>query len=310
MAVLSNDTLWLVDNDGLTGGVFRTTNGGASWEQQVALGGNNPSHIYMYNARIGFIDAGSLRKTTDGGANWTPIIGAGNFLDMYFVDSLTGWKCNLDMKKTTDGGLNWVTQTLPNGGNIILSQIVKFSNINTDTLWGVGSTAFYGAGQFRGMINRTINGGNNWLFQIPDTTIHIVQYSHNKFINKLIGWAYSNGPGVHTTTGGDPIFYTSTKQISSKTPGEFKLYQNYPNPFNPVTKIKASLSPSKRGKQNVKLIVYDITGKEIAVLADAEYKTGSYELTFDGSNYSSGIYFYSLIIDGKLVDTKKMILLK
>jgi photosystem II stability/assembly factor-like uncharacterized protein len=267
----------------------------------------------MYNARIGFIDAGGLQKTTNGGQNWTPIPGAGAFLDMYFADSLTGWKCNLDMKKTTDGGLNWVSQTLPQGGMIITSGVYKFSNINRDTIWAVGGWVQYPNFQSRGLLYRTTNGGTNWLFQIPDTAYNIFYYNHTKFINKLTGWAYSGPRGIHTTTGGDPIFHTSVKQISSSVPKGFKLFNNYPNPFNPNTNIKYSIGISSGQIVNssyVKLTIYDITGKEIKKLVDENQDTGVYEIVFDASGLASGIYFYSLFADGKLIDTKRMVLLK
>jgi photosystem II stability/assembly factor-like uncharacterized protein len=54
MSVISEDTIWLVDANGLNGGVFRTTNGGANWTQQLNLGSQNPNKIYMYNTRIGY----------------------------------------------------------------------------------------------------------------------------------------------------------------------------------------------------------------------------------------------------------------
>ncbi|MBK8980791.1 MAG: hypothetical protein IPM38_00340 [Ignavibacteria bacterium] len=107
MSVLNNDTLWLVDSDGLTGGVFRTTNGGANWQRQLNLFGQNPNSIYIYNRDIGFIsNVTQLYKTTNSGENWTPIPG-GPFTDIYFADSLTGWKVNAPssvIRKTNDGG--------------------------------------------------------------------------------------------------------------------------------------------------------------------------------------------------------------
>ncbi len=305
MYFLNMDTIWLVDNNSLVGGVFRTTNGGASWDQQLALGNQNPNHIYMFNGRIGFIgkDNVYLRRTTNSGLNWDTISGAGGFLDMYFADSLTGWKTS--MQKTTDGGLTWINQILPQGGNIVTSQVRAFSNINRDTIWGVGGTIISGSNGL-GIIYRTIDGGDTWMFQTADTSIHIFQYFYNEFTNKFIGWAYNPSTGVHTTTGGDPIFYTSIKQISSKTLDAFKLEQNYPNPFNPSTVIKFDL----KSTADIKIAVYDVTGKEVTVLADKEYKTGTYEVTFNSSNYSSGVYFYSLYADGKLFDTKRMVLIK
>ena len=71
----------------------------------------------------------------------------------------------------------------------------------------------------------------------------------------------------------------------------FRLLQNYPNPFNPVTKIRYNIAE----KSFVTLKVYDILGKEVAVLASGEMNRGTYELNFNASNLSSGIYFYRLI---------------
>ena len=117
--------------------------------------------------------------------------------------------------------------------------------------------------------------------------------------------------GIHTTTGGDPLWLTPVNQIGIEVPGEYMLYQNYPNPFNPVTNIRYSIIPNVKGKTSkISLIVYDITGKETAVLVNEEQRAGIYEFDFNGSEHSSGVYFYTLIIDGKVIDTKKMLLIK
>jgi len=98
-------------------------------------------------------------------------------------------------------------------------------------------------------------------------------------------------------------------------PEHFSLYQNYPNPFNPVTKIKFDIITSLLfpnaliGNQFVSLKVYDILGNEIATLVNEQLQPGTYEVTFDGSGLTSGIYFYRLKT-GNFVDTKKLILLK
>jgi photosystem II stability/assembly factor-like uncharacterized protein len=315
MSVLNNDTLWLVDPDGLLGGVFNTTNGGVNWVQQDSLGSGHPDHIYMFNGRIGFVAKVNnyTRKTTDGGQNWFPITnGSGEgFYDMYFADSLTGWGAFYNMRKTTNGGINWVAQTLPYGGNIVGSGIMKFSNINYDTLWGVGGIYYTPTG-FRGMLYRTTNGGSNWLFQIPDTSIHISQYYYCKFINKLNGWAYFIGnTGIHTVTGGDTNFVSGIKNISSSIPIKFILEQNYPNPFNPRTVIPYSL----KSPAYVRLIAYDITGREVQKLVDQKQQAGDYEVDFMGKFVSSGVYLYRMQVTNDkenttYSDTKKMILIK
>ncbi len=92
---------------------------------------------------------------------------------------------------------------------------------------------------------------------------------------------------------------------------DFSLSQNYPNPFNPVTKIEFQipLCHSGIGRNPVKLIVFDILGKEVATLVNESLQPGTYEITFDGSALSSGAYFYQLITNG-FTETKRMLMIK
>lgn len=92
---------------------------------------------------------------------------------------------------------------------------------------------------------------------------------------------------------------TGTEKLS------YNLEQNYPNPFNPVTKI--SFSVQEAG--HVSLTVYDLLGRKVAVLADDEMNAGKYNVMFDGSRLSSGVYFYRLETNG-YVKINKMMLLK
>jgi hypothetical protein len=106
---------------------------------------------------------------------------------------------------------------------------------------------------------------------------------------------------------------TNTQNYSNIIPEIFVLYQNYPNPFNPITKIKFEISntplnPLSRGEK-VTLKIYDILGKAIQTLVNEPLQPGTYEVTFDGSNLPSGIYFYK-IETGRFVETKKMLLIK
>ncbi len=88
-------------------------------------------------------------------------------------------------------------------------------------------------------------------------------------------------------------------------PSSFILYQNYPNPFNPTTKINFVIPKSSV----VNLKVYDILGREVATLVNEEKHPGSYEIEFDGSKLSSGVYFYQLN-SGSFISTKKMLIIK
>ena len=97
---------------------------------------------------------------------------------------------------------------------------------------------------------------------------------------------------------------TSINSITSE-PGKFTLSQNYPNPFNPVTRLDYSIPV----QGFVSLKVYDALGKEVASLVNEKKNTGLYEVEFNGSGLSSGIYFYTLTADN-FTETKRMILLK
>ena len=104
---------------------------------------------------------------------------------------------------------------------------------------------------------------------------------------------------------GGPLGTVSIKPINNVIPDKFTLAQNYPNPFNPTTKIKFDLPNIAK----VKLTVYDILGREVSILINSELGPGQYEVTFNGNNFSSGVYFYR-IEAGDYVDVKKMLLVK
>jgi hypothetical protein len=101
---------------------------------------------------------------------------------------------------------------------------------------------------------------------------------------------------------------TTTDLIDEKYDNQrdtFLLGQNYPNPFNPTTVIKYQLPKSR----HVTLKVYDIIGKEVAVLVDEQKNAGSYQVTLNDFRLASGVYLYQLKA-GNFVETKKLILLK
>jgi hypothetical protein len=95
------------------------------------------------------------------------------------------------------------------------------------------------------------------------------------------------------------------KGISNQVPGNFALYQNYPNPFNPTTTIKYDVPVNGL----VKLVVYDVLGRQISVLVNEVKNPGSYSVNFDAENLPSGVYFYKLTA-GSFASYKKMLLVK
>jgi hypothetical protein len=108
-------------------------------------------------------------------------------------------------------------------------------------------------------------------------------------------------------------FVIGINPVISEVPQNFILYQNYPNPFNPVTTIKFDIPntplSSVREWQGVRLIIYDILGREISVLVDEKLKPALYRVNWDASGYSSGVYYYRLN-SGDYSQTRKMVLIK
>jgi len=129
--------------------------------------------------------------------------------------------------------------------------------------------------------------------------------------------------GVITRTGNGADF-SSMKYLdgvlvtigttSENIPSEYALYQNYPNPFNPSTTIKFDLPsnfPPSKGDRGmfVRLAIYDLLGREVAVIVNESLFPGSYEVTFSAPQLSSGVYFYQLT-SGTFRDIKRMTMIK
>ena len=104
-------------------------------------------------------------------------------------------------------------------------------------------------------------------------------------------------------TFGNPLI--GITQNGNSVPVNYRLYQNYPNPFNPNTQIKFDVLYGGL----VKIKVYDITGREAAVLLNEIKAPGSYSISFNAGSLSSGIYFYTMEAEGYF-EAKKMVLIK
>jgi photosystem II stability/assembly factor-like uncharacterized protein len=314
MAVINTDSVLLADYDPVMGGIYRTTDGGDNWQRIWTTGGSgNPSKIYMYDKNMGFacqpvVGESQFRKTTNGGFNWFTISDT-NFLDIKFSDTLTGYKVfgGRGAMKTTDGGITWIKQIHP---SVYYYTALSISVINKDTVWFAGPAVIKNS-LFYGVLCKTTNGGTNWGYQIPDTSIKIDEYFFISFANRNNGWAYQLTTGVHTKVGGnDTTYYTGiNNQLTKISPKNFELNQNYPNPYNNTTLIEYYLNETGW----VKLKIFDIAGREMATLVNEVQSTGGYGIPVS-VQLSSGVYFYKLIYTNKKgelqMDTKKMMIVK
>ncbi len=145
------------------------------------------------------------------------------------------------------------------------------------------------------------------------------EFSQVNFPNNVIGYIQYLSNGAHividSTTSVDEEDFEQLDSEKNKIPTTYELSQNYPNPFNPSTKINydipaSTLNPFSKGEGTlVQMKVYDVLGNEVATLVNEQKPAGVYEVEFNASQLSSGIYFYKLQA-GSFVETKKMILMK
>ena len=190
--------------------------------------------------------------------------------------------------------------------------------VSTDSVNWVavgGQHAKIGTGSFQ-PYNQFVYDGfeNDWITEI----INLADYSREQIFIKfeLNSDEYVEEDGWYID---DLEIFEYTNSIVSvvgqtEIPSKYELYQNYPNPFNPSTTIKYSI-PSIVGNghahsaTNVSLKIYDILGREVATLVSEQQKAGNYEVHFDASNLTSGIYYYQLKTNS-YIRSKKMVLIK
>ena len=327
--------------------LYRTTNGGFNWTAVSNISGKRPQGICgmsIVNSNIAYACGryfGSARviKTTDKGVSWNLVFydtsKAQTLIDCYFWSpdsgiavggSLPGLNGAAVIIKTTDGGTTW--------------QRVHKTVRSNEWCWKISfinfNTGYVSIERDAGLayILKTTNNGSNW------TDIPFRNYDEEGigFVNENTGWVGGwSGPTYQTTNGGtnwslagwgtnlnrfrflsDTLAYAvgdriykysrgpvGVQNISEELPVSVYLEQNYPNPFNPVTNLEFGIS----NLGFVSLKVYDILGNDITTLVNERLSPGRYKVDFDGSNYSSGIYFYQLTAsDHKVV--KRMTLLK
>lgn len=336
-----------VAGSGTASFLFKTTNGGANWTQvftetggfiNVVVFGNNTAG-YMIGDPVG--GRWSLWGTTDAGSTWDsstfylpaggaseagwnngyffdvsagfffgtnntriyktltltswttqPTTGQVNSYDLWFNNALTGFTGGTALLHTTTGGALWgpPPSALPGTANI--SGIVGFS-----TNWWVvrQGTAIYFSS----------NGGSGWttVYTAPSGAYRYIAKPRSPLFTAL--WAVRTLGGI---TKGSII--QGISPINSEIPAKFLLKQNYPNPFNPSTTIRFEIPNSgNSGATPVKLAVFDQLGREVKTLVNENMIAGVFEVSFDASNLSSGVYYYK-IIAGNFNATKKMMLVK
>jgi photosystem II stability/assembly factor-like uncharacterized protein len=255
----------------------------------IGISATNTNKIYIGTSN------GKIIITTDNGANWSSQPGFPYVTD-FAVDNTNddicfatfGGTSATRVMLTTNGGVNWtnVSTGLPN------------ISINSVVLRTAAPRMLFVGSDF-GVFQST-NDGASWVSfnsALPSVAIYDLKYKQPAGIIL----AATHGRGCWTFNLGEMLGVDPAAIV----PDKYELMQNYPNPFNPSTKI--SFAIPKEG--NVKLIVYDINGKETVLLVNGRMNAGTHQITWNASGISSGVYFYK-IETSDFTDVKKMILVK
>lgn len=302
-------------------GAWKTSNNGAYWIV-TSINNNSVYSLAANQTRIfaGLHNSGLFYST--GGIGWMitslnvtnikALAINGNFL-------LAGAGNNAGVHLSNDNGNNWTSTSLNNKSVYALA-------LN-------GSNAFAGTGSG---IYRSIDSGYTWT---QTTVIEQLIYSLAVYGNYIFAGSETNGVYFSSNNGlnwvqindglGSNCIYSlyifnnyifagaSVNSVyrrplselvgisANETSNYFSLSQNYPNPFNSMTKIQFQVPSSKF----VKLVVYDLLGREVKILVNEYKQAGEYKINFETGDLPSGVYFYKLTA-GNFSDLKKMILTK
>ena len=279
-------------------GWSKSTDGGDTWNGWYFTSRTDPfTDVTFITDNVGFMVGygGTILKSTDGASNWNSQNSkvTENLHGVCFTDENTGTVVgeNGTILHTINSGLLWTAQS---GGTTEDLYSVHFTDSNHGKVVGSNGTILY-----------TTNGGTIWEKQsvCTDEDLFAVFFLDDNTGN-VVG---NNGTILRTTNGG---FTPVSEEIKLELPEQYLLSQNFPNPFNPSTKIKFTIPDV--GTALIKFVqikVYDILGSEIATLVNEEKPAGNYEVEFDGSNLSSGVYFYRMQA-GNFIETKKFVLMK
>jgi len=220
---------------------------------------------------------------------------------------------NWTVYNTSNSGLpsNWIYMVKSDLYNNLwfatfFGGVAKFNyNQNQWTVYNTTNSGLHDNNTFSIYIdnNNTKWIGANGLAIYNDTAWHIFPYP---FIGDVFNFAKDRYGNMWICSAGglyvyNPAGVVGVESNSTVINENYLLIKNYPNPFNATTKIKYKIPKSTNSQtSNVKLIIYNILGKEIETLVNEEQKTGEYEAVFNGSNLASGIYFVVLKADSKI----------
>jgi len=309
-------------------GVYLSTNNGSSWIQtalnnlsvrSIAINGN-----YIFAGIWGY----GVYLSTNNGSNWTQI-----GLNNQYVNSIAISGNNIfagtqnytagsgGVYLSTNNGSSWVQTTLNNID--VRSLVVSGNNIFAGTGNGIYLSTNNGSSwtkvglnnqhlhSFAVIVNNIFAGSENGVYLSTNNGSSWIEKNQGFYVTPTVNVLLIANDYIFAGTYAQSVWrrlYSEAigiQKISTEIPSSFSLSQNYPNPFNPITKIRFDLPKNV----NVKLTIYDMLGREVETIVNEQLNAGSYEVNWEGTKYTSGVYYYRLNA-GEFVETKKMILVK
>jgi hypothetical protein len=282
-------------------GAFRMTNGGTTWTKVTS--GLTSVDVIAYAVSGSNLFAGTLGGvflSTNDGTSWST---ASNGLTTSIVTALVAAGSNLydatypsGVFLSTNSGSNWTSVV----SNLGAMQVHCLASSGTTVFAGTDSGVYLSS-----------NNGTNW--NKVNSGLPAKAQVHSLTVYSTDIFAGTDSFGVWQRPISELV--TSVEEPSTGSATQFELGQNYPNPFNPATTIRftiagvATLSGSEGPATKVKLVLYDILGREVLVLLNERLDAGVHNVTVDGSKLASGAYIYRLTA-GNYVESKRMVLLK
>ncbi|MBP9005304.1 MAG: T9SS type A sorting domain-containing protein [Candidatus Marinimicrobia bacterium] len=271
-----------------------TLDGGNTWNCATI----NPENVFIDTVYYGVVlsagkacvtGRGGVAVSVDSGKTWHITHNEDrSYIKCSFIENGYGWVLSRDgqIQKTRDYGESWIfcKQIFEDG----VDYAVDISFLDSLTGWVIANN---------GEIWETNDGGYNWLSSTisQDTALAVITSATNNatfVLNKANSlYKYKR--------------FSAITEFFKKLPDCYKLCHNYPNPFNSSTNIKYSI-PSK---SPVKIQVIDVNGNLLETLVDRSHEPGNYQITWDASGFSSGIYFYR-IQAGDFIEARKCLLIK
>ena len=284
--------------------IFLKTTDGISWFETntQTIGGGAADgwrSLDFVNSNVGYYSPKrgpaprKLYKTTDGGVSCIETNFDVDANVLKFYDENFGLLAHLPtIYRTTDGAVTWQDYSVLIPGFYPPALDIEYIPNNPNKIW----MSYYNGLFFSN------DSGKTWIAQsLPDSS-HPFDIA---FTNENTGWLLCGDGKLFYTNNNGGLVTNVTQEKNLHV--SYQLFQNYPNPFNPETVIGYQLSVAC----HVTLKIYNLLGREVAILVNEYRRAGIHNSTFNINNYSlpSGIYFYRLTA-GNYSSTQKMVLLK